>query len=68
MRLKIIGGSLEVEVIEGTLTIDDVKGLLRNLSKEQVEDITTREKISKAGLTSTSSQVGKLNAKSKLPI
>ena len=68
MRLKIMSGELEAEIIEGELTVADVKVLLRNLSKEQIEDIATREKISKAGLTSTSDQVGRLRAKPKLPI
>ena len=71
MKLRITSGELEVEVIEGSLTIDDVKGLLRNLSKEQIEEVATRDKISKAGLSPYSSKSGKqdkLNVKPKIPI
>lgn len=68
MKLRVSGGTLEVEIIEGELTITDVKALLRNMSKEQIEEIAVREKISKAGLGSKSSQIGKLNARPKLPI
>lgn len=68
MKLRILKGELEVEIVAGELTVTDVKALLRNLSKEQIEEVTTREKISKAGLTSKSNQIGKLNAKPKMPI
>jgi len=71
MRLKVVGGTLEVEVIEGALTIDDVRGLLRNLSKQQIEEIAKREKISSAGVSphsSKSNQQNKLNANPRMPI
>lgn len=71
MKLKITGGTIECEVIEGALTIDDVKGLLRNLSKEQIEDVAKREKILRAGVSphsSKSNQQNKLGAKPRMPI
>jgi len=69
MKLLITGDNLKVEILEGQLTIDDVKNKLKNLSKEQIEEVTVRENISTASPHSSKSNMqGKLNAKPKMPI
>jgi hypothetical protein len=69
MKLRITGGELEVEILEGELTINDVRFLLKKLSKGQIEEISTTQGIAKASPNSSkSNQQGKLNAKPKMPI
>lgn len=73
MRLRIVKGDFEAEVVSGSLTIEDIRQMLRQMAVAEEKEKTTEireagEKTSKEGLTSTSKQVGKLNAKPKLPI
>lgn len=65
MRLKIIGGTLEVEITKGMLDIDDVRELLKNAVKK--EDEKKKKKIRMAG-ESQSKWMGKLGEKPKIPI
>jgi hypothetical protein len=67
MRLKITGGFLEVEVVEGSGNIDDVRLILKKLS------LTPEEQIKYAGAkvspsSSKSNMQGKLNARPRMPI
>lgn len=59
MRLKIVGGSLEVE-IEGDL-LEEARKQLAKAAQEE-------EKIVKEGIKSGEQDINKLNPKQKLPI
>lgn len=72
MKLRVIKGELEVEIIEGSMSIDDVKGMLKKLSAAQAEEKVTG--IREAGTpkvsphSSKSNQQNKLNARPRMPI
>ena len=69
MKLKIVGGTLEVEIVEGSMSVDDVKGMLKKLAVAQEEETTTG--IKQAGVSPHSSKSkmhDKLNAKARMPI
>lgn len=74
MKIVIKSGILEAEIVGGSLSIEDIKGLLKNLSQEEIEEITTTEGIKTAGTakvspySSKSNMQDKLNAKPRMPI
>lgn len=72
MKLKITGGTLEVEILEGSMSVDDVKSALKKLSQVQAEEVIMgireagRPKVSPH--SSKSNQQNKLNAKPRMSI
>jgi hypothetical protein len=68
MKLKIIGGTLEVEMAEG-MGIDDIRIMLKKLATADAEE--TVNNVKTAGVSphsSKSNMQDKLNAKPKMPI
>jgi hypothetical protein len=66
MKLRVNGGTLDVDIIDG---LSDIRDRLRKLADE--DDKKTKEAISRAGespSSSLSNKQDKLNAKPRMPI
>jgi len=71
MKLKIVGGTLDVEIMEG-MNVEDVRVMLKKLAvadeQETVNNIKSSNKPKVSVNSSKSKMQDKLNAKSRMPI
>ena len=71
MKLKIIGGEIEVEIVEKGKTISDIKLLLKKMSEEENGAPFKMKRIAGTKFSPHSSKSDaqdKLNVKPKMPI
>lgn len=71
MKLRITGGTIDCEIVEGSMSIDDVKSMLKKLAVQEEKDTTEGIKGATAKISphsSKSNMQGKLNAKPRMPI